>query len=96
MQNAFELNGRSLRQNNTRLLSRNALDLLSWAYSEIMDGRDPKSRKEILAHMHGRIGEHGGIIAEDERLPEDLKGREMPSWYDEDYDPFSRTITANL
>lgn len=96
MQNAFELNGRSLRQTDKRLLSRNALDLLSWTFSEVMDGRDSKQRKEILAHMHGRIGEHGGIIAENEHLPEDLQGKEMPSWYDEDYDPFSKTITANL
>lgn len=96
MHNAFELNGRSLRYTGQRLLQLKAIDLLSWTFAEVMDGRDADQRKMIMAYMHGKTGEHGGIIAEDERLPEDLQGKEMPSWYSEEYDPFSKTISANL
>jgi len=96
VQNAVELNGITLDHMNKRILAMNALDLISWMFAHVMDGRDAEQRRYIMAHMTGRIGPNGGIIAEGDHLPEDLQGKEMPSWYNEADDPWSKTITANL
>lgn len=96
VQNAIELNGITLDRMNRRIMAMTAVDLVSWTYAHVLEGHDAEQRKYILAHMSGRVGANGGIIAEGDHLPEDLRGREMPAWYNEDEDPWSKTISANL
>ena len=86
--NIYEVDG-LLIKSGRRLVSLSAIELLNYAYALIVSDADSESRKKINAILEGRTGETGGIIVEDETLPESLQGQEMPSWWTDDHDPFA-------
>lgn len=90
---ALELDG--LLVPHQRLLKLSAMEVLNFGYSHLMDGKDAKERVYIQAWLEGRVGPNGGIIVDDDDLPENLHGQEAPAWWNEGpQNPFSDTFTV--
>jgi len=67
--------------------------MLNFVLADLLEGHDMEGRQRVQALLRGRIGEGGGIIVDDPTLPAELQGKEAPSWWDADYDPWSKTET---
>jgi hypothetical protein len=65
------------------------LELLNFAYAQLVSYADEEGRKKIDLALEGRIGEHGGELVDDPDLPESMQGMEAPSWWNSDHDPFA-------
>jgi hypothetical protein len=88
--NALELDG-YLIERGRRLLDLSFTEVLNFALYMVLKDRDEDGRKKVLAALEGRLGKHGGVIVEDEWLPESLRGKEAPEWWDSDHNPWADT-----
>jgi len=70
-------------------------EVLNFAWAFLLDGQHGENRKRVIAALEGRVGPGGGIIVDDETLPESLRGQEAPSWWSDDHDPFADTFTVD-
>jgi len=86
--NIFEIDGR-LVETGRRITNLTALELLNFSYYLLVKDAPPENRERINAILEGRVGPSGGIIVDDDTLPESLRGKEAPSWWRNDYDPFA-------
>lgn len=50
---------------------------------------DPEARRKVKLALEGRLGENGGEIVDDDLLPESMRGREAPKWWNSEHDPFA-------
>lgn len=90
---ALELDG--LLVPHQRLLKLSGIEVLNYGYAHLMKGKESKERVYIQAWLEGRIGPGGGIIIEDDTLPESMQGMEAPAWWNEGpQNPFSDTFTV--
>lgn len=64
-------------------------EMLSYAYWYMIKDLDSDQRRRIELALQGRIGESGGEIVDDPDLPASLQGKEAPSWWSSDFDPFA-------
>ena len=62
---------------------------LNIVYQHLVKGSDPKGRKYLDDALLGRIGASGGLIIDDPRLPASLQGKEAPTWFSENHDPYA-------
>jgi hypothetical protein len=76
-----------------RITNVSAMELLNFVYMLLVKDADPQAREKINAALEGRVGEGGGIVVDDETLPESLQGKEAPSWWEGDHDPFANQHT---
>lgn len=90
--NIFEVDGRLI-ETGRRLVDLSALELLNFAYSILMKDATQEGRQRIDAVLEGRVGAGGGILVDDDTLPESLQGMEAPSWWSDDHDPFAEQHT---
>lgn len=70
-----------------------ALDLLAYAYDQLMAGAtsvDDQNRVE--AWLRGKLGPGGGYIVDDPDMPESMRGVEAPRWWVPDEDPFANQM----
>jgi hypothetical protein len=64
-------------------------ELLDFAYYYLVKDTDADGRRRVDLYIAGRLGESGGEIVDDPDLPEALQGKEAPSWWRADDDPFA-------
>lgn len=64
-------------------------ELLSFAWANVYDKANDKSRRKLDLLSRGRLGPDGGEIIDDENLPEALRGTEAPEWFTLEDDPFA-------
>lgn len=63
--------------------------MLNFTYWYLVKDLDAEQRKKIDLALANRLGENGGEIVDDPDLPENLQGKEAPSWWSGDHDPFA-------
>jgi len=65
------------------------IECLNYVYAQLTANTDVDGRRKIDLALAGRLGEHGGEIVDDPDLPASMQGREAPSWWNGDHDPFA-------
>lgn len=65
------------------------IECLNFVYARLVENADAAGRRKIDLALSGRLGEHGGEIVDDPDLPASMQGKEAPSWWNGDHDPFS-------
>lgn len=88
LNNHAELDGYLALSGSARLNSLPFDRALNLVYQHLVKDADSKQRKHLDDALSGRIGAAGGLIIEDDRLPASLQGREAPSWFDENHNPY--------
>lgn len=63
--------------------------LLNFTYYYMVKKTDAEGRRRIDLALAGRLGESGGEIVDDPDLPASLQGKEAPTWWRADDDPFA-------
>lgn len=86
--NIYEVDGRLI-ETGRRLVDLSALELLNFAYSILIKDVTQEGRQRIDAVLEGRVGPNGGILVDDDTLPEAMQGMEAPSWWSDNHDPFA-------
>lgn len=71
------------------MLDLSALEMLNYVYARLVENTDADGRRKIDLALAGRLGEHGGEIVDDPDLPAAMQGKEAPSWWNSDHDPFA-------
>ena len=88
MNNALEVDG-WLIGTGRRLMDLTVIECLNYVYAQLTANADADGRRKIDLALAGLIGEHGGEIVDDPDLPASMQGREAPSWWNGDHDPFA-------
>lgn len=72
------------------------MELLNWTFAYMMEDKEPRERRYILAALEGRLGPNGGILVDDPDLPAEMQGQEAPAWWDDGVTDMGDTFTINL
>lgn len=84
-----ELDGILWKVRGARIHTASASELMAYTYAEfIARFPDTESRNRAEAWLRGKLGAKGGYIIDDPALPESMQGKEAPSWWTPDHDPF--------
>lgn len=89
LNNHAELDGYLALTGSPRLNSLPYDRALNLVYQHLTKDTDMKGRKYLDDALAGRIGSAGGLIIDDPKLPASLQGKEAPSWFSENHDPYA-------
>lgn len=91
---AVEIDG-LLVERGRRLADLGLIEMLNFTYAVLVKDADAEGRRKVDLALQGKIGEGGGEIVDDPALPASMQGREAPSWWNGDHDPFADTHSIN-
>ena len=89
LNNHAELDGYLALTGSPRLNSLPYDRALNLVYQHLTKDVDMKGHKYLDDALAGRIGSAGGLIIDDPKLPASLQGKEAPSWFSENHDPYA-------